>query len=154
MNKIFALAVSLIFVSGFTTAEASPLTLEDINSLKQVATARINPAGDRIAYLLQVPREIYVDDDGKPYHELHVTDLNGNSIPYVTGDVEITDIAWAADGKSIFFLVILAIYPPHHLYEPIKQVMAVFGPGGCFRVVLHTKRRLAFDPNSFEGSIK
>lgn len=103
-SAIGVLAVSLIFVSGFTTAQATPLTLEDVNSLKQVVTARLNPAGDRIAYLLQVPRKIYVDDDGKPYRELHVTDLQGNSMPYVTGDIDITDIAWAADGESIFFL--------------------------------------------------
>ena len=104
MNRLFALAASLLLVSGFTTALATPLTLEDVNVLKQVVTVRVNPAGDRIAYLLQVPREIYVDDDGKPYRELHVTDLEGNSTPYITGDVEITDIAWAADGASVFFL--------------------------------------------------
>ena len=104
MNRLFALAVSLVLVSGFTTAQAAPLTLEDVNVIKQVVTVRMNPAGDRIAYLLQVPREIYVDDDGKPYRELHVTDLEGNSTPFVTGEIEITNIAWAADGRSIFFL--------------------------------------------------
>ena len=31
-----------------------------------------------------------VDEDGKPYRELHVTDLKGNSIPYVTGQA--TDV--------------------------------------------------------------
>jgi len=104
MNRLLALAASLLLIAGFTPAQATPLTLEDINVIKQVVTVRMNPAGDRIAYLLQVPREIYVDDDGKPYRELHVTDLKGNSTAYVTGDVEITDIAWAADGASIFFL--------------------------------------------------
>lgn len=104
MNKILAIAASLVITSGFATAAAAPLTLEDINALKQVTTVRMNPAGDRIAYLLQVPREIYKDDDGLPYRELHVTDLEGNSTPFVTGDVDITDIAWAADGASIFFL--------------------------------------------------
>ncbi len=104
MKQINALAASLVLVSGFMTAQAAPLTLDDVNSLKQVTTVRMNPAGDRIAYLLQVPREIYEDDDGPPYHELHVTDLNGNSTPYVTGDVDITDVAWAADGEAVFFL--------------------------------------------------
>jgi hypothetical protein len=64
MKRIFALAISLVLVSGFTTALAAPLTLEDVNVIKQVVTVRMNPAGDRIAYLLQVPREIYVDNDG------------------------------------------------------------------------------------------
>ena len=104
MYRIFALAASLQLVFVFAQAQAAPLTLEDVNVTKQVVTVRVNPAGDRIAYVLQVPREIYVDDDGKPYRELHVTDMEGNSTPYVTGEVEITDIAWAADGASVFFL--------------------------------------------------
>jgi len=104
MNRLSALAASLLLVTVFAPAQAEPLTLEDISVIKQVVTVRVSPAGDRIAYLLQVPREIYVDDDGKPYRELHVTDPEGNSTPYVTGEVEITDIAWAADGKSVFFL--------------------------------------------------
>ena len=104
MNRLFALAVSLVLFSGFTTAQAAPLRLEDVNAIRQVVTVRMSPSGDRIAYLLRVPREIYVDDDGKPYRELHVTDLKGNSTPFVTGEIEITNIAWAADGKSIFFL--------------------------------------------------
>ena len=104
MKKNFAVVLLLVFNFGFTVAHATPLTLEDVNALKQVTSARMSPAGDRIAYVLQVPRKIYVDDDGKPYHELHVTDLSGNSVPFITGDVDITDIAWAADGKSIYFL--------------------------------------------------
>jgi len=102
MKTIIALAASLLITSGLATAE--PMTLEDVSVLRQVTTVRMSPTGDRIAYLLQVPREIYVDADGSAFHELHVTDLEGNSIPYVTGDVDITDIAWAADGESIFFL--------------------------------------------------
>ena len=104
MNRIVALSATLFIILVSATATAEPLTLEDVNALKQVTTARMNPAGDRIAYLLQVPREIYKDDDGPPYHELHVADLEGSSTPFVTGDVDITDIAWAADGASIFFL--------------------------------------------------
>jgi hypothetical protein len=56
MKKIFVVAVFLMFASGLSTTKASPLTLEDISSLRLVTTARMNPAGDRIAYLLQVPR--------------------------------------------------------------------------------------------------
>jgi dipeptidyl aminopeptidase/acylaminoacyl peptidase len=104
MKKFVVVAAFLAFVSGVSTANASPLTLEDISSMKQVTAAKMNPAGDRIAYLLQVPREIYVDDDGSAYVELHVTDIEGNSTPFITGDVKITDIAWSTAGESIFFL--------------------------------------------------
>ena len=104
MKRIYALATLVVLTFVVSTGQATPLTLEDVNSLKQVTTARLSPDGERIAYLLQVPREIYKDADGPPFHELHVTDLNGDSSPYVTGDIDITDIAWAADGESIFFL--------------------------------------------------
>ena len=87
-----------------TAAAQSALTLEDVIGLKRVTTVRMSPAGDRIAYLLQVPRRVYEDDDGLPYRELHVVDLDGNSVPYVTGAVDITSMAWAADGESIFFV--------------------------------------------------
>jgi dipeptidyl aminopeptidase/acylaminoacyl peptidase len=104
MKRIFSLTTLVALVSFFSAVHAAPLTLEDVNSLKQVTAARLSPDGERIAYLLQVPREIYKDTDGPPYHELHVTDFEGNSKPYVSGDIDITDIAWAMDGESIFFL--------------------------------------------------
>ena len=104
MKLTLSLTTLLLFVSVLPASHAEPLTLEDVNMLKQVTAARMSPAGDQIAYLLQVPREIYRDADGPAYHELHVTDLEGNSKPYVTGDIDITDIAWAIGGESIFFL--------------------------------------------------
>ena len=104
MKKTLSLATLVALVSIIPAVQSAPLTLEDVNSLRQVTTVRMSPASDRIAYLLQVPREIYKDADGPPYHELHVTDLEGNSKPYVSGDIDITDIAWTVDGKSIFFL--------------------------------------------------
>ncbi len=104
MRKTLSLSALLVLVFVFPASRAAPLTLEDVNALKEVTAVRMSPAGDRIAYLLQVPREIYTDADGLPYHELHVSDLEGNSTPYVTGDVDITDVAWASDGESMFFL--------------------------------------------------
>ena len=102
---MFRIAVfaTLTLLAGGAAAQ-SPLTLEDIAALKQATTVRMNPAGDRIAYLLRIQRELYVEDDGRPYRELHVVDLDGNSVPFVTGKIDITDIAWAVDGRSIFFL--------------------------------------------------
>lgn len=83
---------------------ADPLTLEDTLALARVTAAEMSPAGDRIGYLRQVPRALYEDADGPPYQELYVTDLEGNSTPYVIGEVEVTDFAWAADGTAIYFL--------------------------------------------------
>lgn len=90
------------FVPAVSAAE--PLTPEDTVMLKRVTAAEMSPDGERIAYLRQVPRTLYEDANGPPYHELHVTDLAGSSTPYVAGDVDVTDFAWAADGASLFFL--------------------------------------------------
>ena len=104
MTRTLNFFAFLLIILGVEGAYSAPLTLEDVSSFRQVTTVRVSPVGDRIAYLLQVPREVYKDDDGLPYQELHVTDLVGNSKPYVTGDIEITDVAWSADGESLFFL--------------------------------------------------
>jgi len=101
-TRAFA-AILLLVVVLSHSASAAPLSIEDIIALKRVSSIQMSPNGDQVAYLLSIPREIYKDDDGSPYHELHVVDLQGNSRPYVTGDIDITNIAWAANGESIFF---------------------------------------------------
>lgn len=95
--------LALIFAQA-ASAQLPPLTLEDIAVIKTVTEVRLSPDGERIAYLLAVPRDLYEDEDGPAYHELHVVDLDGHSMPYVTGEVDIDDIAWAPDGESLYFL--------------------------------------------------
>lgn len=96
--------LTLFGVNQLTYAQSTTLSLEEIVTLKRVTAVRINPAGDQIAYLLSVHRELYVDDDGKPYHELHVVDFQGNSRPFVSGKIDVTAFAWSVDGKSIYFV--------------------------------------------------
>lgn len=69
-----------------------------------MTSVRLSPNGDRFAFLQLVQREVCVDDDGSPYHELHIVDLEGNSTPYITGKVDIGNIAWAPDGNSLCFV--------------------------------------------------
>jgi dipeptidyl aminopeptidase/acylaminoacyl peptidase len=85
-------------------AQSTGLSLEEIVGLKRVTGAFMSPGGDKIAYLLSVPRELYKEDDGTAHRELHVVDLDGVSRPYVTGKFEISAVAWSVDGESIFFL--------------------------------------------------
>lgn len=86
------------------SAEQPPLSIEELVGLHEVSALRLSPDGDDIAYLKAVPRALYEDDDGPSYHELHVVDLDGDSRPYVTGKIDITAFAWAADGESLFFV--------------------------------------------------
>jgi dipeptidyl aminopeptidase/acylaminoacyl peptidase len=104
LKKCISMFVLLITATIGRTALADPLTLEDVAALKSVSSIRMSPDGSKIAYRLLVQREVYVEDDGRPYHELHVVDLDGNSTPYVTGKIDIATMAWAIDGKSVFFV--------------------------------------------------
>jgi len=109
-SQRFSAIFSVLFLltafgtSQSTSAQSTSLSLEEIVTLKRVTAVRINPAGDQIAYLLAVPRELYKDDDGKAYHELHVVDLQGASRPFVSGKIDVTAFAWSVDGKSIYFV--------------------------------------------------
>ena len=103
--KILALFwLTILGSAQLAFAQSGTLSLEEIVTLKNVTAVRMNPAGDQIAYLLSVHRELYKDDDGKPYHELHVVDLNGNSRPFVSGKIDVSAFAWSVDGKSIYFV--------------------------------------------------
>lgn len=104
LRPFWAFSVLILLAAQTAIGETAPLSLKDVVSLKRVAAAYLSPDGEQIAYLLSVPRQLYKDDDGKPYRELHVVDLDGASRSYVTGDIEISAVSWSVDGKSLFFV--------------------------------------------------
>ena len=85
-------------------AQDETLTLDEIVTLKTVASAALSPSGEHIAYLLNAPRVPYVDEDGGAYRELHITDLEGNSRGFITGEVNVGQIAWSIDGETVYYL--------------------------------------------------
>ncbi|MYF68819.1 MAG: S9 family peptidase [Proteobacteria bacterium] len=98
------LTLILLGHTGTAAGQGEPLTLEDIVTLKRVASAVMSPDGEHIAYVLNVPRTPYVDENGSAYRELHITDLEGNSRGFITGEVSIGQIAWSADGETVYYL--------------------------------------------------
>lgn len=104
-NTYFIASVLLALgQAGTATGQDEPLTLEETITLKRVASAVLSPDGQHIAYVLNVPRTPYVDDNGGAYRELHITDLAGNSRGFITGEVNIGQIAWSADGETVYYL--------------------------------------------------
>jgi dipeptidyl aminopeptidase/acylaminoacyl peptidase len=101
------LAVRFCALAGISLAVpvvlGAPLTLEEIVALKRVTSVELSPNGERIAYLLQVPRTPYEDDDGAAYSELHVSDLNGSSRGYVTGEINVREVSWSSDGVTLYY---------------------------------------------------
>lgn len=105
--RIFALFAFFAFLSpAWSQDNQAPetLSLEEIVSLKHVSKARISPNADAIAYVLSVPRTLYEDDDGSAWQQLHVVNLKGHSRPYFSGQVDVSDVAWSADGNELYFI--------------------------------------------------
>ena len=98
------LTLILLGHAGAASGQGGPLTLEDIVTLERVASAVLSPDGQHIAYVLNVPRTPYVDENGSAYRELHITDLDGNSRGFITGEVNIGQIAWSVDGEAVYYL--------------------------------------------------
>ena len=103
-NACGLLVLSVLGHTGTALGQGEPLSLQDIVTLSQPVSAVLSPGGDRIAYVLSVPRVPYVDADGSAYRELHITDLQGNSRGYITGEVNIGQIAWSVDGETVYYL--------------------------------------------------
>ena len=103
MKRHFLTLVFMLFASQ-AIAQAPYLSLEDVVAMKRVTSASISPDNRFVAYTVSVPREVYKDKDGGAFTELHVTDLDGNSRPYITGDVNVSSVRWSADGESLYFL--------------------------------------------------
>jgi len=102
-----ALAVSLgLLTSSVVAAEQSSkvITAENLATLQSVSQAQVSPSGEYIAYTRSVPREIYVEKDGKNWGELYLVNDEGVERPFITGKVNIHNIQWSADGSLIFFL--------------------------------------------------
>ena len=98
------LTLILLGHTGTAAGQGEPLTLGDIVTLKRVASAALSPDGQHIAYVLNVPRTPYVDENGSAYRELHITDLEGSSRGFITGEVNIGQIAWSVDGETVYYL--------------------------------------------------
>jgi len=99
-----ALALSLGLLSYSAIATENTLTAESLATLKSVGQVQVSPNGESIAFTRSVPREIYVEKDGKNWGELYLVNDKGIERPFVTGKVNIRNIQWSNDGAFIYFL--------------------------------------------------
>ncbi|MEJ2084428.1 MAG: S9 family peptidase [Acidobacteriota bacterium] len=95
----------LTLVTGLSLGAETGYTKEDAARLRTVLSARISPDGQTAAYILNVPREPYEEGDGPAWTELHVVATGGGeSRPYLSGEINLSDIEWTPDGRAISFL--------------------------------------------------
>jgi len=99
------LALFLLFsILGRLSADDTVFHARHIAKLESVTSAAISPRGKQVAYTLSVPRNPLQGDNGPAFSELHVTDVAGNSRPFVTGEVNVSSVQWTRDGRAIAFL--------------------------------------------------
>ena len=102
--RYFSFILGTLALATLRSAMAEPLTPEHVAKIRYVAAAKISPDGEHIAYLLSVPRRPGQEDDGPAYLELHVVNARGESRPYITGPVSLSDLEWTPDGQGISYL--------------------------------------------------
>src|SRR5216684_2158032 len=91
--------LAALHLAAAASAQESTFTPQHIARLRVVTEAIIAPDGTQVAYVLAVPRNIPKEKDGPAWTELHVVDSKGNSTPFITGPVNVGNIAWTPDGK-------------------------------------------------------
>jgi dipeptidyl aminopeptidase/acylaminoacyl peptidase len=104
-RKACAAFVLLALLLACTAALAlDVLTPHSVAKIRAVTDVAISPDGARVAYVLSVPRQPWAgDEDGPGWAELHIV-ADGDSRGFVTGKVNVSQIAWTPDGKSLSFL--------------------------------------------------
>jgi len=83
---------------------AETLTTEHVARIKTVGEAAVSPDGNLLAYVLNVSRNPFEEDNGKPWRQLHVVDRNGRSRPFITDQTRVSAISFTPDGKFVSFL--------------------------------------------------
>lgn len=101
--KLRSMMLLLMILPAF--GEDRVITPEDVARLKSVGAAALSPDGQTIAYTLSVPRELFKDEDGSAYTELHVWTKERGSRPFITGKVNVSSVKWTPDGKGLSFLI-------------------------------------------------
>ncbi|MFN0204750.1 MAG: S9 family peptidase [Planctomycetota bacterium] len=146
MNKrISTLVVISTFLAAVTFAQdatppkpaprqpAGTLTPHRVATIKAVTSASVSPDGAFVAYTLAVPRVPGKDEDGASFSELWLLNTQTNeSIPYITGEVQIGSVAWSADGSGIYYL-------SKRNKEKAKSIYRIRARGGESRCVLSFK---------------
>jgi dipeptidyl aminopeptidase/acylaminoacyl peptidase len=94
----------LLVFACVASVHAEGMSLEQIARLSNVGQVSVSPDGRRIAYTRIVPRDLSREDDGGAWSELHVIGANGESRPFITGQVNVGNIGWTSDSSKISFL--------------------------------------------------
>ncbi|MCC5878954.1 MAG: S9 family peptidase [Idiomarina sp.] len=101
-----SLCAALTSAVLMTTASADTreISLQDIVQMQRVSQAITTEDGNYTAYTRVRPRTAYEDEDGTSYSELFVKMPDGEHVPFITGDVRVSQIRFSNDEKFIHFI--------------------------------------------------
>ena len=104
--RMLCVAVTTVAVAACAAPDVSAdgFEIEHLSKLKQVTSVSLSPDGERIAYLRQVPRDPYKDENGPAWSELLVARGEDDTRRFVFGEVNVGAIDWIPDGSGISFL--------------------------------------------------
>jgi len=100
----FGLIVLVLTAAAGALSAAETFNPFHVAKLRSVTTVSISPDGSKTAYVLSVPRQPLKEDDGPAWEELHLLSRDGVSRALVTGEVNVSVVAWIPDGRGIAFL--------------------------------------------------
>jgi dipeptidyl aminopeptidase/acylaminoacyl peptidase len=103
--RVSRLAVLPLLCAVSLAQEGAVLTPHKVAGLRSVLSAAMSPDGKHVAYTVSVPRAPGKDEDGLPWTELQVYDVDTNATrPFVTGKAGVSAVKWTADGQGVAFL--------------------------------------------------
>lgn len=101
-----AIAATLLAgVSLAATAQARPMTPEDVAKLESVGTIAVSPDGTRVAYTTaSLPDITDGEENGGTTQQLKMAYAPGNARDFLPDDMAVSGIAFSPDGRMVTFM--------------------------------------------------
>ena len=101
-----ALAASLLAGASITaTAQARPMTPEDVAKLKSVGTIAVSPDGSRVAYTTaSLPDITDGEENGSTEQQLKMAYAPMNARDFLPEDMSVSGITFSPDGRMVSFV--------------------------------------------------
>lgn len=99
-----SIGLTALVAIGSTQAADEPMSIDDVARLQRVGEVAVAPDGERVAFTRAVPRDPFAKDDGPPWSELWVASSDTDMRGYITGETNVSQIAWTPDGRAVSFV--------------------------------------------------